>query len=70
MEEGPLAEGFAVPDDPLPRDLYAVEAAALLRVHPNTIVKMIQRGQLRGIKIAARYRIPREDVEALLAAVR
>lgn len=52
-----------------PRYLYAVEAAKQLRVHPITITRMIERGDLRGVKICGRYRIPREDVVALLAGV-
>jgi excisionase family DNA binding protein len=59
----------ATAEPELPRFLYAAEAARELRVHPITIARMIERGELRGAKICGRYRVPREDVEALLASL-
>jgi excisionase family DNA binding protein len=53
--------------EPPPDYLFGTEAAKTLRVHPVTITAMIARGELRGIKVARRWRIPREDVDALLA---
>ena len=53
----------------LPHLLYATEAGELLRLHPVTIRRMIDRHEVRGVKIGGRWRIPREDVLAMLAAV-
>jgi excisionase family DNA binding protein len=48
-----------------PRILTAAEAASVLRVHPATITRMIQRGQLRAARAGDAIRIKAEDLEAL-----
>jgi len=57
---------LATPEPP-PDYLFGTEAAKKLRVHPVTITKMIERGELRGTKIARRWRIRISDLDALLA---
>jgi len=47
--------------------LHGYEAASKLRVHPGAVTKMILRGELRGTKVARRWRIARADIDALLA---
>jgi excisionase family DNA binding protein len=47
--------------------LYAPEAAALLRVHVETLYRMIERGEVPATKVARRWRISREYVETMLA---
>lgn len=53
------------PPDDTALDVH--EAAVLLRVHPMTIRRLIQRGQLPAAKVGARYRIKRSHVESMLA---
>ena len=65
-----LRRGKDLSDDVTQRNkqayLLAFEAAALLRVHPRTITRMIARGQLEATKVARSWRIRRSDVEAML----
>ena len=42
------------------------EAATYLRLHPRTICRLLQRGELPGIKIGRQWRIRRADLEAHL----
>ena len=53
---------------PLP--LNTEEVAAELRLHVYTVRNMLERGTLRGAKIAGRWYIRREDLDALLAGER
>lgn len=47
--------------------VYTVkEVADLLKLNPETIKRMIRRGDLKGKKIANSWRVPREEVERLL----
>ena len=48
-------------DEPL--FLTTEEAASILSVHPNTIVRWIKNGRLPSSKIGSQYRIPREAIE-------
>lgn len=40
------------------------EAAALLRVSAKTVIRMVQRGDLRGMQVGRQYRIPRDAIES------
>ena len=53
-----------------PRYLSGPEAAELLRVHVETLYRMIRRGEIPATKLGQRYRIRREHVNALLAGER
>jgi len=44
------------------------EVALLLRCDPRTVRRMIDRGELAGIKVGADLRVTRKSVEALLAS--
>ncbi len=44
------------------------EAAKLLGVHPNTIRRMVWRGELRPVRLGRRVLIPLTEVERLLGA--
>jgi chromosome partitioning protein len=46
-----------------PRFLTTEQAANLLSVHPNTILRWIKSGKLPSSKIGQQYRIPREAIE-------
>jgi excisionase family DNA binding protein len=55
-------------DDPLARGyLKARELAALLRVSPMTIYRLIHTGELEAIKVGRRYRIPESAARYYLA---
>ena len=43
------------------------EAAAVLALHPETIRRMIRRGELKAVKVARRFRVPFSAIEALKA---
>ena len=47
--------------------LNTQEVAAILRVHVVTVRMMLERGDLPGTKIAGRWYIPRESLDARLA---
>lgn len=44
----------------------ADEVAQELRVTPRTILRLIERGDLRAVRVGKQYRIPRESLEAFL----
>jgi excisionase family DNA binding protein len=48
--------------------LTVEEAADLLRCHPATIRRMIQRGDLAHVKVGRHYRIPDDAISARKAA--
>ena len=48
--------------DPLTVD----EAAAFLRVHPRTVLRLLARGELPGVKVGRQWRLWRADLEARL----
>jgi excisionase family DNA binding protein len=50
-----------------PRPLNTKEAAAELRVHVYTVRNMLERGQIPGVKLAGRWYIRQQDLDALLA---
>lgn len=47
------------------RFLTVEETAAQLTLHPETIHRMIRRGELGAIKVARRLRVPLEALDAL-----
>ena len=47
--------------------LTTEEAATMLSVHPNTILRWIKRGKLPASQIGKQYRIPREAIENRVA---
>ena len=52
-------------------EIYTVEeVAAKLRVSPRTVYRMVQRGELRGVRVGDLYRIPREAFEAFMRGER
>jgi excisionase family DNA binding protein len=53
----------------LPDFLTLDEAAAYLRVHPDTVKAAIRRKQLAGVKIGHQWRIWRKDLEAYVHGV-
>jgi excisionase family DNA binding protein len=52
--------------------LTVAEVAAALRLHPDTVRRLLRRGQLKGSFIGGRggYRIAASDVEAFMAAAK
>lgn len=49
------------------KQVYSIEEAAqALDVHPDTIRKMIKRGELRASRVGRQYRIPQAEVDRLL----
>ena len=52
-----------------PLFLNTDEAAKMLNVHPNTILRWIKSGKLPSSKIGSQYRIPREAIENRISRV-
>jgi len=50
------------------RYLTSEQVAALLQVHPFTVLKYLKSGTLEGVKIGRVYRIKESDVEKFLSA--
>lgn len=52
--------------------LTVAEVAAALRLHPDTVRRLLRRGELKGSFIGGRggYRIAAADVEAFMAAAK
>jgi excisionase family DNA binding protein len=51
-----------------PGDVLNVdEVAGLIHMHRETVYTMIERGEIPAVKVGSRWRIRRQDVEALLA---
>ncbi len=49
------------------RYLTSEQVAALLQVHPFTVLKYLKSGKLEGVKIGRVYRIKESDVEKFLS---
>jgi excisionase family DNA binding protein len=49
-----------------PRVYTIEEVAEVLKVHPRTVNRMLERGQLRGVKAGRLWRISQEALEAYL----
>ena len=49
------------------RLLTPMEVAAVLRVSHRTVVRWLQQGRLRGIRVGRQWRIPEEELQAILA---
>ena len=47
----------------LPAFLTVAEAAAYLRVHPETIRRLVRRGELTAIKVGSVWRVPVDALE-------
>ncbi|OBI98401.1 helix-turn-helix domain-containing protein [Mycobacterium asiaticum] len=52
---------------PLPEFVTPTETAACARLSLNVVYRMIADGQLPAVKLRNKWRIRRQDVEALLA---
>lgn len=49
-----------------PKAYTVDEVAAILKVHPRTVYRMVERGELRGVKVGVLWRIPQEALDAFL----
>lgn len=56
----------------LPALLTTAEVCRYLRLHRNTVNRLVARGELRAVQVCARgdKRFRREDIEAYLEALR
>jgi excisionase family DNA binding protein len=48
------------------RFMTAAEVADHLRIHLNTLYKLLRSGQISGFKIGSDYRFDREEIEKLM----
>jgi excisionase family DNA binding protein len=53
-----------------PALLTTEEAASLLHVHPRTVQRLVERGQLAAVHIGSAVRFDPQDVDALIAGVK
>jgi excisionase family DNA binding protein len=49
-----------------PRAYTIEEVAKVLQVNPRTVNRMLERGELRGVKAGRLWRIPQEALDAYL----
>jgi len=49
-----------------PEFLKPKEVAEVLRCDPRTVIRMLDAGRLRGIRVGSSWRIAKEDFEAFL----
>jgi excisionase family DNA binding protein len=62
----PRAESPAVDEAPVPAGLLTTcETAALLHVHPRTVQRLVERGELEAIHLGTAVRFDPDDVAAL-----
>ena len=48
-------------------EIYTVEeVAAKLRVSPRSVYRLVERGEMRAIRVGGLYRIPRASFEAFM----
>jgi len=47
------------------RLLTVVEVSQILNIAPNTVRRLIQRGEIKGIKIGRLWRISEEEIERI-----
>ena len=60
----PESRGEGMPEQPR---VYTVEQVAeMLQLHPRTVNRMLERGELRGVRAGRLWRIPTEAVEEYL----
>jgi excisionase family DNA binding protein len=51
----------------MPNVLTTREVALTLRVHVNTVMKLLQSGELEGFKVRHRWRVKRETLETFMS---
>lgn len=67
----PVAAGPVLPQpDSLPALLTTQEAAQLLRVHPRTVQRLVERGELSAVHLGAAVRFDPADVADLTARLK
>jgi excisionase family DNA binding protein len=67
----PVAAGRVLPQpDSPPALLTTQEAAELLRVHPRTVQRLVERGQLSAVHLGAAVRFDPADVADLTARLK
>ena len=45
------------------------EVAEYLRIHPRTVLRMAERGDIKHSRVVGQYRFRRSDIEAMVAPV-
>ncbi len=56
--------------DPLPDVMTPAEAAAYLRVNPQTVYRLLNAGTLPGAKVGRTWRVRRADLDLFLAGTK
>jgi excisionase family DNA binding protein len=44
--------------------LDAREAAAILKIHPKTLLRLARSGEIRAIRIGKLWRVPKREIDA------
>lgn len=48
----------------VPELMTVVEAARVLRLHPDTVRRLLREGRLRGVRVGRSWRVPADVAEA------
>ena len=54
----------------LPKVYTVDEVAALLKVNPRTVYRMLERGEMKGFKVGTAWRISHDAIEAFMRGER
>ena len=57
-----------IPSDSQPKAFTVNYVAAALQVHPKTVRRMVQRGEIRAARCGRAIRVPAAELERLTAA--
>jgi excisionase family DNA binding protein len=70
VTEAPVVRPFEAGAGATPALLTTDEAASLLHVHPRTVQRLVERGQLAAIHLGSAVRFDPRDVSSLIAGVK
>ena len=63
-------EGMAAVVMTTPKAYTVEEVAQILKVHPRTVYRMLDRGQLKGFKVGTVWRVVEQELEAFMRGER
>ena len=65
-----VEEGMAAVVMTMPKAYTVEEVAQILKVHPRTVYRMLDRGELKGFKVGTVWRISQPTLEAFMGGER
>ncbi len=68
VRKPPVGVGTHISTHPTERLLDSHEAAALLKVHPRTLQRLAQRGEIAGVQVGKLWRFRASSIDAWIQA--